>query len=282
MFAPFGISISGGKLFVGEFNNRRVLIWNTLPTTNGQAADVVVGQPDFMTATAGLTQTGGGNVHGVFAVDGRLIVCERENHRVLIWNTIPTTNGATADLVLGQPDFVSGMDNRGGAAAADTLSGPTTAWSDGTRLFVTDHGNHRVLVWNTFPTTNGEAADLALGQPDLTTAASAAGATGLFSPSHVSSNATQLFVCDAGNNRVLIWNTLPTMSGAPADGVLGQSDFVHMTANDDDQDNVSDATPSARTFNGDAALDLMGATPRGNQLIVNDHWNARVLIFNGM
>jgi len=42
--------------------------------------------------------------------------------------------------------------------------------SDGTRLFVTDLGHNRVLVWNSIPNANGAAADFALGQPDLTSA----------------------------------------------------------------------------------------------------------------
>ena len=34
-------------------------------------------------------------------------------------------------------------------------------------LFVTDLGYNRVLIWNSIPTSNGAAADVAIGQPDL-------------------------------------------------------------------------------------------------------------------
>ena len=43
---------------------------------------------------------------------------------------------------------------------------PRFALSDGTRLFVADGGNDRVLIYNTIPTQNAAAADVILGQPD--------------------------------------------------------------------------------------------------------------------
>ena len=35
------------------------------------------------------------------------MVADTDNNRVLIWNSIPTTNGANADLVLGQDNFTT-------------------------------------------------------------------------------------------------------------------------------------------------------------------------------
>jgi hypothetical protein len=44
-------------------------------------------------------------------------------------------------------------------ACANTLNFPRFALSDGTRLFVADGGNDRILIFNTIPTTNGAAAE---------------------------------------------------------------------------------------------------------------------------
>ena len=41
----------------------------------------------------------------------------------------------------------------------------------------------------------------------------------------------KIFVVDQGNNRVLIWNKLPSNNGVPADLVLGQKDFYSREAN---------------------------------------------------
>ena len=42
---------------------------------------------------------------GVWIQNGKLYIADTQNHRVLIFNSIPTANGAAADVVLGQPDF---------------------------------------------------------------------------------------------------------------------------------------------------------------------------------
>ena len=39
--------MAGGKLYVADTQDNRILIYNKIPTTNNAAADVVVGQPNF-------------------------------------------------------------------------------------------------------------------------------------------------------------------------------------------------------------------------------------------
>jgi len=46
------------------------------------------------------------------------------------------------------------------------MSLPRYVVSDGTRLFVADGGNDRVMVYNSIPTVTGQLADEILGQPD--------------------------------------------------------------------------------------------------------------------
>jgi hypothetical protein len=82
-----------------------------------------------------------------------LFVADRYNHRILIYNTIPTSNGASADVVIGQPNMTSNTANRGGSAGANTLYYPYGVYGDGTRLFVADRYNHRVLIYNINYTT---------------------------------------------------------------------------------------------------------------------------------
>ena len=49
MRGPQGVWIQNGRLYVADTQNNRVLIFNRIPTSNGAAADVVLGQPDFTT-----------------------------------------------------------------------------------------------------------------------------------------------------------------------------------------------------------------------------------------
>jgi hypothetical protein len=92
-------------------------------------------------------------------------------------------------------------------------------------LYLPDYANSRILGFTTFPTTNNASAAFALGQPGLTTNAVGTGAGQMTRPQSVKAGNGKLLVSDYGNSRVLIWNTPPTTSGAPADVVVGQAGF---------------------------------------------------------
>jgi DNA-binding beta-propeller fold protein YncE len=190
----------------------------------------------------------------------------------MIWNGIPAASGAAAQVVVGQPDFLTVS----GGATATKMNLPRGVWTDGTRLVVADTGNHRVLIWNTFPTSNGQAADLVVGQPDFTTATLGIGASKMNLPQSVCSDGSKLFVADSDNNRVLIFDPFPTASNPAATGVLGQNSFTNVVGNDDDQNGTNDGAPTGRTLRHP-----VGVTAIGNQLFVVDGDNHRVLIFTG-
>ena len=191
MRGPQGVWIQGSKLFVADTQNNRILIWNSIPTQNNQAADLVLGQPDFVTSppinqvNPNLPTTASIMLSPTSVTsDGtRLYVTDLGYNRVLIWNSIPTTNQKAADVEIGQVDMTQSISNdtphlcaSNGtnsdgtpaypARCAKTLSFPRFALSDGTRLFVADGGNDRVLVYNTIPTQNAAKADVILGEPD--------------------------------------------------------------------------------------------------------------------
>lgn len=107
---------------------------------------------------------------------------------------------------------------------------PRGVWTDGQRVVVADSGNHRVLIWHTFPGHDGADADVVLGQRDFTHEGPAAGATderrGLNLPCGVGVIDGRLVVADAWHHRVLVWNEMPHESFAAPDHVIGQADGV--------------------------------------------------------
>jgi hypothetical protein len=241
-----------------------------------QDASVVIGQADF----AGDQINQGGSV-GANTIqypfgnplvnNGILYLPDSENNRILGFNTVPTSNGANADFVLGQPNLTSNSSG----AAANEMYYPTTVKTYNVQLFVADFKNNRVLIWNTVPTTSNINADVVVGQTDFGLNASTCSQSGLDQPYSIEVTGGKLIVADSGNNRILIWNTIPTTNGANADLVLGQSDFSHKAANDDNQDGTPDSTPSARTLFRPA-----GVWSDGTRLVVVDYFNNRVLIWN--
>jgi hypothetical protein len=261
-----------GRLFVADRLNRRVLIWNSLPLGD-VPADVVVGAADLTAPGAGgASRTTIADPYGMAAAEGRLLVVDGTNHRVLIWNAIPTASGAPADMVLGQESFTENVAD----VSASALNSPRDVWSDGTRVVVSDAGNNRVLIWSTFPTANDAAADVVVGQASFTSNSAGAGAQGLSTPYGVSGNGSQLIVADSGNNRVLVYDPFPTANHPSADVVIGQSTLTNSVPNDDDQNGSNDGVPSARTLNLPAGVRLIG-----DQLFVADNQNNRVLIYLG-
>jgi hypothetical protein len=267
---PETMASDGNRLLVVNAGSFRVVIFDPLPTSPGQSPEVTVG-------LNGCAQNSMYFPRSIFTVNGKLIVADTNNNRLLIWNSIPTVADAPADVVLGQETFDSCYANAGpaGSVSANAFAYPTDVWSDGTRLVVTDTWNNRVLIWNTFPKDSSTPADVVLGHSVMTVSDPEDPQTGLNDPWSVSSNGNQLFVADARNNRVLVWNTFPTKNDAPADVVLGQSDFTHVTYNDDPQTG-GNTSPSARTLNWPAGVALWG-----NQLFVADRDNNRYLIYDG-
>ncbi|MEN1680135.1 MAG: NHL repeat-containing protein [Planctomycetota bacterium] len=232
MYAPRGVWLDDDRLVVCDSGNHRVLIWNSVPVDNHTPADVVLGQPDF--ATEGPNARGAGPENGfhlptgVIVLDGKLLVADAWNHRVLVWRTMPDASGAPPDYAIGQGDLTQSDVNRGQAAASRrSMNWPYgIAWIRG-RLYVADTGNRRVLAWEGLP-DGDRPADLVLGQPDDTGSEENRGgpvaADSFRWPHDFAGVGDQLFIADAGNHRVLGWNKPPAVDRA-ADFLLGQEGF---------------------------------------------------------
>src|SRR3984885_14110318 len=155
-----GVAYANNTLFVTDSNrlgnaplNNRVLMFNNLsrmiPSATAeigpnsgrcpvcaQGASLVLGQPDF-TSTNYQTSANGMRLPTGVATDGRnLVVADTANNRVLLWKEIPTQIGQPADIVIGQPDFVTVEQV---VVSQTSLRAPQGVWIQNARLFVGDH-----------------------------------------------------------------------------------------------------------------------------------------------
>src|SRR5260221_8619332 len=136
-------------------------------------ASLVIGQLNLTSGLANQGSSPGANTlsapRNMVVVGRKLIIPDFTNNRVLIYNSVPTANNVSADIVIGQPDMTSNSVNQGGGstAAANTLNNPEFVATDGTKLFVSDYANHRVLIFNQVPTTNNTSADIVIGQTNF-------------------------------------------------------------------------------------------------------------------
>ncbi len=166
---PTGVAFADGVLAVADAWNHRVLLWTRPIEANNQPADVVLGQADFSATEAnrGRARPAADSLnwcYGVAILEGRLVVCDTGNRRVLIWDEIPDECGVPASRVLGQRDFTSRDENAGQAPGPMGLRWPHGAAFAAGRLLVADAGNNRILGWSGWPEENGAPADLVLGQ----------------------------------------------------------------------------------------------------------------------
>jgi uncharacterized protein (TIGR03437 family) len=173
---PVAVSSDGQRVIVTDLGHNRVLVWNSIPTQNGQVADFAIGQPDVTSTQAQPSQ-------------------DPNNSRYLC-----PSNGTDAN---NNPTYP--------LACAATLSFPRFAISDGTRLFIADGGNDRVLVYHRMPTQSGQAADAVLGQPtdNITEDSSefrVAAADTVRTPSSLAWDGENLYVSDPFNRRVLVFS----------------------------------------------------------------------------
>ncbi|WP_051748817.1 hypothetical protein [Nevskia soli] len=300
---------------VADSGNNRVLIWNKPPMGN-TAPDVVVGQPDFTHASANqpnATPSAAGLDHPTAAVitsGGQLVVVDKSNNRVLIWNKVPTENGTPADLEQGQvatdttgattctantgtagycfTTNVPSIDQFNGTTNILAMRQPSDAWTDGSNLLVTDTGNNRVLYWTSVPGTMNQLPDNLLGATQFGSynPAGGAGTQNFNAPWGVASNGTNVFVADAGNNRIMEFQAYVTTprNGPAANDVFGQKDFTHITQNDPDQNGAVGDQHFNPATNGVTAGTM--SSPQGlyvdaasNILLVSDNANSRVLGF---
>jgi uncharacterized protein (TIGR03437 family) len=263
---PTGLWIAGGKLYVADTQDNRVLIYNKIPATNNVAADVVIGQPNFTSfVQPDLTQLNAtptaANMQSPVSVTTdatHMYVADLAQNRVLIWNTIPTTNGAPADVALGQVNLTTAISNNSYTViASPTLdcdgnpeSGVTPVMCQSNAAYAYSQGQ----TGTTAVDSNGNTIYPARCAPTMSL------------PRYALSDGTRLFVADGGNDRILVFNTIPTQSGTPADAILGEPDeFSDNTGQNPDGTDALQ-TPTSMAFDG-------------LNLYVSDTYNRRVVVY---
>lgn len=227
---PTGIAIGEGILAVADAWNHRVLLWHGVPQVSHRPADIVLGQADFVSGLANRGDRAPAAdtlnwCYGVAICDGRLIVADTGNRRVLVWDRLPEANGAPADLVLGQNSFASRDD-----VGASGMRWPHAAAMAAGKLFVADAGTSRIMLWHRMPRTHGTRCDIVLGQAtrdgtDHNGGSYDPSAMTLNMPYGIAVLAGRLVAADTANSRVLGYGIAEIETGLAADRVSGQRTF---------------------------------------------------------
>lgn len=274
LYAPRGVWLDDHRLVAADTGNHRILVWHDPASLLDHAdADLVLGQPDLMTegAQAGGRGADGGMrlPTGVIVHDGRLIVADAWNHRILVWDEVPTRSDVRPDVILGQADPDDVDENRGGDCGPLTMYWPFGVAVIGGWFWVADTGNRRVLGWSEVPGPD-DAPEVVIGQSDSASRDENGGELGPSSfrwPHDVAGTDDSLLVADAGNHRLLRWEPRPS-GDVDATEVFGQPDFV--TAN---EFAYQPSTPTSLRF--PYAIDIADG-----RMAVTDTASNRVLVWD--
>ena len=220
----WGLTVdSSGNLYVSDAGNERILRFdNAAAKANGAAADGVLGAVNLTTAGAGgvTASTFSSIVHAIEVLpDGALYVVDFGNSRVLVFNSpAQKANGAAADYVLGQPDFISNSS----AVTAASLNGPLGLGYNGKAgyLMIADYTNNRVVghYQSTLVASSGAVSDP--GLPSTGSSTDVFGGQTLVVQASGSGGTTLLLGADiAANNPVII--SLPGGNSVQVSGSAG-------------------------------------------------------------
>ncbi len=268
-----------GKLLVADRQNHRILVFNAIPATSGAAADYAIGQDDLTSKFIHRGNLDNDNnpapcawglyepISVAVGPAGEIAVADRQNQRVLIWKTLPTKDEVTAkkpaDLVLGQKNF----ETRGGNQNAWGLSDPEDVAFHGKSLVVADREGNRVLIWKDYTTaSNGQEADIVLGQPDLTTFNQPEDQGGIRAIRAVAVGPNGALLASGLQDWVYIWKSFPAANNQKPDVVLGEHPIADIAKSD------------KMVFNDPHGLAISNA----GQLAIGDKGHGRVLIYNSI
>lgn len=237
------------------------------------------GQPDCYTSTADYpsgtptsTNTSAPYTIGAYydvndAMKLKFFLTDRANNRILIFNSIPTSATTPADIVVGQPSFTTGgIDfNNGGTVTAQgfNTNSHVTVCPNGL-MFVADRSNNRVLGYNRVPTTSGVSADFVIGQTTMGGGGAGTASNQMNAPSAVHCINNMLFIVEKGNNRIQVFNPIPTTSNPSASFTIGAPDV--------NSGGTNNCAASSMSQPYEAASD-------GTSLYVADANNNRVVIY---
>ncbi len=264
-------------LFVSDFLNNRVLVFDLVSITNGEAATHVLCQPDMMSNGSGTTASTcsfpfsvvGDSLNGTY-----IYVGDAGNARVLKFDINTLTNGEPAVSVLGQSDFTSNTQNV-------TQSGLSSVYGlsilPDSILYVSDKEAHRTMIFDVTAIVDGEDAVDGLGHidangdMDFTSSSSPSLSNDTLGPGGYGGLAFSsldgfLYVADSLFNRVLLYGTTDGLiTSEITTNVIGQGNMITISSA------TSDTGMSTPT---DVAADSLG------NVYVADTANSRVLVFD--
>ncbi len=217
-YHPFGITTDGTNLYVTDYGNStiRKIVISTLAVTTMAGNAGTIGSADGTGVAASFNYPSGITTDGT-----KLYVTDTYNSTI---REIEISTGAVT-TVAGSAGVIGSADGTGTAA---TFYYPTGITTDGINLYVADNGNSTIRK-TAIPTG---AVTTVAGSAGVIGSADGTGTAAIFNyPIGISTDGTNLYVTDSGNNRirkiVIPTGAVATVAGGIA---IGSADGVGAAA----------------------------------------------------
>jgi len=212
--------------------------------------------------------------YNIKQASSKRVICALVLSAIILFQAVPAQNSYA---------FISNQQSSSFLGASDlsklfgaALNAPEGVAVDSSGNFwVSDSLNNRIVMYPS-PTaaSQGIASTVVLGQPDLTSNTANNGGISAYTLSDpfglAFDSSGNLWVADAGNNRILMYPQANLATGGAATVELGQTAAHGFTTG-----NVNDGTLSANSLNGPFGL----AFDSSGNLWVSDNSNNRVLMY---
>ena len=245
--SPIGIAISGGNLYVGDSGNQTIRMVALSTATVSTLAGTAPG-------TDGTGAAASFNASSVTTDGKSLYVADRGNNKI---RKVVIATGVVSTLA-GSPTNLAGAVDGPGAAA--TFNSPHGITTDGSNLYVADTGNHKIRQ---IVIATGAVSSLTGAWSTASTGGAVDGpgaAATFYSPFGITTDGTNLYVADTGNNKVrqivIATGAVSSLTGAWSTTSAG---------------GAVDGTSAAATFSNP-----FGITTDGSNLYVADTANDKI------
>ena len=265
------------NLFVGDYFNRRVIVYDTTAISNGMNASHVLGKSDFISSGVETTQNGTSSVSGVHydPVTSYLFVADDQNNRTLVFDLSGgITDGMNASFVLGQPDFITSTP----LITQDGSEGPIDMAYDSVRelLYIAEFDGSRTMVYDlSGGISNGMNATYVLGQPNFTAQDFTRDQNGQDSPMSVEYLPSSDTILIGDFRRLLEYDASTLATSMNAQALIGQN-------NGDKAEDYTTYFYDGYGWYGSAVAGSESTLldPVDHRLFVADMENQRILVYN--
>lgn len=208
LYWPYGVYSDGISLWIADTGNRRVLYFETLPTSSFASANAVIGKSDF-------TERDYNNEDAIWpysvkiSANGSMAITDTQYYRVLFWHDWKSALTNKADIIFGQASLHdNGQNQFGWFPDAHTLNWCYDSCFYKKGLWIADTGNSRILWHESIPPQNNAKAIDLLGQANFNTGSENQNSirsteSSYYWPFSLSMSDGIMAAADTGNHRVV-------------------------------------------------------------------------------